>query len=265
MTRPPSVLRPALALMNARLVLQQIGLALLVVALSAVWLRVPDASVADVTGSALLALIVLATAGTGQAAIVLRLSGYVPAPARLLRGALLLLAGAALWFAWATLINHLHSADSLRAGYLNSRFLHSLRNFLSFDNILLWLGWMWVALAWIGGGAIALVAFTATASRRPLEASSRALRCPTYWIAVLFGATAATAISGSLMRWTPGHGLRVEALSLLLRLTLALLVDGTVVCLLMAILAVSVRRTDAIYFTPEGTPEESHPRTVDHP
>ena len=58
--RSPSVLRPALTLFSIRLVLEQIGLALLVFLLYVVWLRMPDASVLDVIGSAVLALVVLA-------------------------------------------------------------------------------------------------------------------------------------------------------------------------------------------------------------
>lgn len=265
MKRSPSVLRSALALVSVRLVLQQIGLALLVFALTAMWLRIPDASVVDVIGSALLALIVLAIGGAAESAIILRLSGHARTPSRLLRGALLLLAGAALWLAWSTLLDHIHGDDYLRAGYLNSRFPHSLRNFFSFQHILLWLGWIWTTLLWIGAGVIGLFVFAATASIRPADAIARALRSFTYWISVVLGATAAILLTSSLIHWTPVHGLRIEALGLAIRLSLALLVDAIAVCLVLAILAVCVRRSDAIYSTPAGTPEESHPRTVENP
>ena len=265
MTRSPSVLRSALDLLSIRLVLKQIGLALLVFALYALWLRVPDASVIDVIASALLALIVLAVAGGGESTLILRLAGTARSPWRLLRGGLFLLAGVALWFAWATLLDHMHGDDYLRAGYLNSRFPHSLRNFFSFAHIVLWLGWMWTALEWIGAGVIAVFVFAATVSSQPLRPMTRALSCLSYWIALVLGITAATVLTGSLIEWTPGHGLRVEMLSLVLRLSLAVLVDAAVVCLLLAILAVCVRRTDSLYSTPAGTPDESQPRTVDRP
>jgi hypothetical protein len=45
--RPPSVLRGALSLLSVRLVLQQIGLALLVFLLYVLWLHVPDACVSQ--------------------------------------------------------------------------------------------------------------------------------------------------------------------------------------------------------------------------
>jgi hypothetical protein len=258
--------------MSVRLVLQQIGLALLVFLLYVLWLRVPDASALDVTGSALLALLAVAVAGVGESALLLRLAGRARTPERLLRGALLLLVGAVLWFGWSALLDHLRgsydSNDVLWAGYLNSRFPHQLRNAFSYAHILLWLRWMWTILGWIGTGVIAIFVFAGTASARPLRAAGCALRSVTYWAALLAGTTAATAITGALVNWTPGHGLRVEMLSLVLRLAAAALVDAAVVCLLLAILAACVRRSDeagAPYSTPAGTPDLSQPRTVDNP
>jgi hypothetical protein len=75
----------------------------------------------------------------------------------------------------------------------------------------------------------------------------------------------ATMLAASLLRWTPGHGLRVELISLLLRLSLAVLADAIVACFLMAILAVCVRESDVLYSTPTGTPDDSQPRTADNP
>jgi hypothetical protein len=265
MTRSPSVLRNALTLLSVRLVLEQIGLALLVFLLYVLWLKVPDASVLDVIGSAVLAIIVLAVAGGGESALVLRLAGRARTPGRLLRGALFLVAGVALWFAWSALLDHLHGDDSLRAGYWNSRFPHQLRNLFSYAHILLWLGWAWTTLAWIGAGVIALFVFAGTASARPVRAIVAAARSVTYWITVVLGTIVATVSIGSLLQWTPGHGLRVELISVAIRLSLAALIDVVLVCFLMAILAARVRQSDALYATPAGTPDESQPRTVDNP
>jgi hypothetical protein len=265
MTRPPSVLRPALKLLGVRLVLQQIGLALLVFLLYALWLRIPDASAIDVIGSVVLALIVLAVAGVGESSIILHLVGVARTHGKLLRGATLLLASVVLWFGWSVLLDHMHGNEYLRAGYLNSRFPHQLRNFFSFEHLMLWLGWMWTAFAWIGAGVIGLLVFIFTASTRPLGSVRRALRCLTYWIALVLGAIDATVIAGSLIEWTPGHGLGIEMLSLVLRLSLAVIINATVVCLLLAILAACVHQVDASYATPGGTPDESQPRTADKP
>lgn len=265
MTHSPSVLRSALSLFGVRLVFEQIGLALLVFLLSVLWLRMPDAGVLDVVGSVLLALIILAVTGAGESVFMLRVAGPARTPARLLRGTLLLLAGVALWLAWNALVEHLHGNDYLRAGYWNSRFPYQLRNFFSFAHILLWLGWFWTTLTWIGAGFIALFVFAGTASARPRGAILRALRCLTYWIAVILGTIVATVLAGSLLRWTPGHGLRVELISLLLRLSVAAIADAIVVCFLMAILATCIRESDALYAKPAGRPDDSQPRTADNP
>ncbi|HEY4381861.1 MAG TPA: hypothetical protein VGN01_16045 [Acidobacteriaceae bacterium] len=265
MTRNAPVLRSALGLLSVRLVLQQLGLALVVFALCTLWLRMPDASAIEVIGSALLALIILAVAGAGESTLILRLADRPRTPVSLLRGTLCLIAGVALWFAWGALLDHLHGDDYLRAGYLNSRFPHSLRYFFTFEHLVLWLGWMWTALEWIGAGVIAIFVFAATSSTRPLQSISRSLRSLAYWIAVVLGVTAATVLAGSLIEWMPGHGLRIEMASLILRLSVAALVDATVVCLLLAILAACIRQTNTSYSTPEGTPVESQPRTVENP
>lgn len=264
MTTPsPSVVRSALALMSVRRVAMQIGLALLVFALALVWLRIPDANAIDVIGSAMLGLVIITLADIGQASILLRFCDRRLTFQRLLRSALLLLIGAALWCGWCALLAHMHGEDFERAGYLNSRFPHGMRHFFTFEHIVLWFGWMWTALEWIGAGVIALFAFTATTSTSPIRAMSRAACSITYWIALLLGTSFATMVTGSLVQWTPGHGLSIEMLSLVLRLCTAVLVDATVATFLLAILAVCVLRSDALYDTPAGTPDESQPRTAE--
>ncbi|WP_263359720.1 hypothetical protein [Acidicapsa ligni] len=260
-----SPLRGALALLNVRFILQQIILALLVFGLSVLWLRIPDASAIDVIGSVLLALIVLAVAGIGESSLILRLSGQHHTLSKLLRGALLLFIGAALWLGWSVLLQHLHGDDYLRAGYLNSRFPHSLRNLFSFEHILLCFGWLWATLRWIMAGIIAVFVFTLTASIRPLRAIVRALSSLSYWSVLILGTASAIVITGLLLEWTPGQGLTIEMLSLVLRLSVAMILDATIACFLLAILAVCERQTDALYLTPAGTPDESHPRTEETP
>jgi hypothetical protein len=251
--------------MSVRLMLEQIGLGLMVFALYTLWLRVPDASVLDVVGSLCLALIVIWVAGAGESALMLRLADRARTRGRLVRGALLISFGVVLWFGWSTLLDHMHGDDALRAGYLNSRFPHQLRHVFSFEHILLWLGWMLTGLEWIGAGVIAIFVFAAVASERPLRAIACAISSVTYWIVLVLGILGATVLTGLLVQWTPGHGLRVEMVSLLGRLGAAVLVDAAVVCLLLAILGACVRRSDALYSTPAGTPDESQPRTVEEP
>ena len=73
MTPPRPSLRGALARFSFRIVLQQLGLALLVFVLAVLWLHVPDASVPDVVGSAVLGCFLLAVAGAGESWLILRL------------------------------------------------------------------------------------------------------------------------------------------------------------------------------------------------
>jgi hypothetical protein len=265
MTRSPSVLRGTLTLLSLRLVLEQIGLALLTFLLYAVWLKVPDASAFEVAGSVLLALIAIAIAGSGESSLFLRLVGHERTRVRLLRGSLLLLGGFVVWFMWSALLDQLRGDDALRAGYLNSRLPASVRYFFSYEHILLMIGWMWTAVEWIGAGVIAIVVFAGTASVQPLRAMLYASRSISYWIVLIVGSATATGITGALLGWTPGHGLRVEMISLVVRLAVATLVDAVLVCLVLAVLAECVRRVDAIYSTTAGTPDESQPRTVDNP
>lgn len=262
MTAPRlATFRSALALFGVRFVLQQIALALGLFVLGVLWLRIPDANIFDIIGTIILALAIIALAGGGESFLLLRLTGQVPTRTKLLRGTLILIAAVILWFGWSAAINHLQAGNALRAGYENSRFSHSLRNVFSYRHIYLWLGWLDSILEWVGTGIIVLFAFCGLAATQPLSASLRALRCSTYWIALLVGVFLATAITSSLVNWTPGHGVRIELLSLILRLSLAVLVVAAIVSLLLAILAVCIRQTAAT----AGTPEASQPLTTGKP
>ncbi len=64
--RSTPVWREALTLLNIRFVLAQLGVAVGVLGSFLVWVRLPDASVPEVAGSFLLALLVVAAAGIGE-------------------------------------------------------------------------------------------------------------------------------------------------------------------------------------------------------
>jgi hypothetical protein len=257
--------KDALALLSVRLVAWQLGLVAGVFALFAAWLRMPDASVLEVVGSGLLALLIVALASLGEGRLILHLAGRASTPARLIRGALSVIAGTILWFAWSALTTHFSVSDELRAGYLNSRAPHQLRHLLTFQHILLWLGWIWNTFQWIGAGFIAAFVFTVTASAKPLRASTLALRSLSFWVVLVAGTLVASLFTSTFMHWLPMHGLWLEMFSLGVRLSFAVVFDGTVACLFLAILAVFVRRSDAAYTAPSGTPEESQPRTAEAP
>jgi hypothetical protein len=173
--------------------------------------------------------------------------------------------GGALWFVWSVWLAHVSSNDPMRAGYLNSRVPHQFRNLLAFEHILLWLGWMWSTIKWLGGGLLATLIFPLMAGGRPLRAGFITVRSPSFWFTLLVGTTVATLFTGTLMVWMPLYGLWAEMFSLGLRLTIAALSDGIVACILLATLAVCVRRADAAYATSTGGPDDSQPRTVETP
>jgi hypothetical protein len=263
--KSPPVWKDALALLSVRLVAAQLGLVALVFGLFLLWLRMPDASVMEVVGSGLLGLLIAAVACLGESRLILHLAGRYSTPARLLRGALSVIAGIVLWLLLSALIAHLGDRDALRAGYFNSKAPHQLRHLLTFEHILLWLGWIWTTIKWIGAGFIAAFVFTVTASAKPLRAATLVLRSFSFWPVLVIGTIIASLVTRTLMRWLPMHGLWPEMFSLGVRLSIAVLFDGIVACWFLATLAVLMRRADAAYSTPAGTPDDSQPRTVEAP
>jgi len=265
----PSVLRSALGLLSIRLVLLQIAVALAIAILFALWLHVPDASGFEVAASVILALVVIAVGGAGESALMLRLAGRERTIGRLLRGTLLLAVAVALWLVWRWITGSEQAKDPLRAGYFNSQLPHALRYYFTYGRISMWLDWTWTVLEWLGAGVLAMVIFAGTASTRPLRAFVRAARSGTWWLVVVIGAILATTLTSKIMGWTPGHGLRREMLSLILRMSFVVLLDTVLVCLVLSVIAILVRRADAlglaIQSTPAGTPDDSQSRTVENP
>lgn len=261
----PPVWKDALALLSVRLVLAQLGLVAGVFLFFLLWLRLPDASILEVAGSGLLALLIVAAVGVGESRLILGLAGGPRTRGRFVRGTLLLLAGVALWLAWSAWLAHVSSNDPLRAGYLNSKAPHQLRHLLTFEHILLWLGWMWSTIKWLGGGLLASIIVPLIAGRRPLQAALIAVRSVSFWLTLFVGTIVATLITGALMAWMPLHGLWPEMFSLGLRLGVATVFDGIIACWLLATLAACVRRADAGYATPAGGPDDSQPRIAETP
>ena len=261
----PSIWGTAKTLWSVRLVLKHAGLALAVFLLSLVWIRLPDASVMDVIGTALLAVLIVLIAGAGESGMILRLCGKARDPRRLLVGTAVLLVGIAMWLGWSAWIDHLTGGNDQLGGYLNSRLPHGMRNFFSYPHIVTCLSWVETAAVWIGAGALGLAVVAVTASARPLRAMAVGFRSMSYWVVVIVGATGAAILTTSLLRWVPGRTLRVEMMSLIARLAVVILVDVSVAALVLAISAACVRRSDAAYETPVGTPDASQERTAEIP
>ena len=259
-----SLLREAIRLLRPRHVVAQICVAILVFLLSVLWLRLSDASALWLACTIVLGLVILFTAGAGEAALLLALAGERSSPTKLLRGCLIVLALIALWSGWTILLAH-HGDDSLRASYINSKLPHSLRYGLSYEHLLLLQRWFWDAVAWIGTGLLAALLLPLIPGRSPLRTSARALRSLAFWGTLIVGTLAASMLTGALLQWTPGQGLSVELFSLALRIGLTVLIDAFAACLFLAMIAACVRRADAQMVMPAGTPDDSQPRTVPIP
>lgn len=261
MTHRFSPLRNAFALLPPRWIAAQIALALLVCVLCVAWLRVPDSSPAYLAATVLLGMIILALAGGGEAALLLWLSRRPLLRSRLIVGTLAVLLGVALWFGWSTLLDHFVENDPLWGGYLNSRFPPTWRNLFSYPHLLTGMYWCWTLLQWFGEGLLFALVGGLVVSSHPLRATKDTVRSVVYWITLIAGLYLLDTCTGWLANWTPGHGIVVEMLSLLLRMVALVSVDGVIASFILAVLAACLTR----YETPAGTPEESQPLTAEAP
>jgi hypothetical protein len=258
-----SLARRAFSLVRAPLLLRQLCLAAIVFVLSLLWLKIPDATILNLVSTALLGAAILATAGVGEAWIMLTLAQRPTTRKSLAKGAVIVLVTSVLCIGWSMLPGHLQDGDQIRAGYLNSRLPHSLRTLFSYEHILIAFHWMEHVLEWLGIGAIVTFAFALLAAPQPLRSTRQTLRSLTFWVLFLAASLGFLLITASLTEWTPGHGLRVELLSVALRLTTAILIDTCIVCYVLALLTVAVQKST--YATPAGAPVASQPRTDDMP
>jgi hypothetical protein len=258
------ILRSALAHLTVRFVVLQLGLILIVSLLFAAWLRIPDSGIIVVIGTVLLASLILVLAFGGEASLLRRLAGS--ARGGLISGAVALLVAVALWLGWSTWLDHLSANDLTRAaGYANSRFPHSLRNLFSFENLLRWLGWLWLALKWLGAGLLLAIAVPFAQASRPVLAGLRVVISFSYSMTLALTAIIVTSITQGMVEWTPGHGLRVEAISLVLRLGSVAIVDAALICFVLTVITAIVVRFEGRHAISGGTPEVNQPRSVDIP
>ncbi|WP_263410080.1 hypothetical protein [Terriglobus tenax] len=251
-----SLLRGALRRFSLKLLLLQIGLALVVFLMALLWLRLPDASVLWVIVSFVFGLLIAAVAGAGQSWIALWVARQTCKRKRLLAGSIAIVAAVAVWLLATHWIEPLHSNDFQRASYLNSQTPRSLRYFFTFDRIYKMLDWLWSTLSWIIVSVLTVFSFAVILGR--VRGALRSLFSLTWWVVFLALTWLASAVTGWILGWVPGRGLKVEALSLVARLLFVVLFDGLVASFLLALLA----ETQA---TPGGMPETSQPRTEANP
>lgn len=242
--------------------LQQVALAAVLSFLLFAWLHVPDANAFEVLLSLLLAVLVVAVAGAGESALALRLTGRGVTTRRLAVGTSAVFVAALLWYGVSLGIDKLSLNDGMRAGYLNSRFPASMRNTFTYERIGYGFSLFWSALRWLAAGLLAAAAFATTTFDAPVRGLFTILRSGRYWLSLLFLFLAGPCITGWLMHWTPGHGLRVETLSLMLRVLVAIGLNAAAVALLLQAMAAALLR---LHSSGTDAPLMSQPRTAANP
>lgn len=242
--------------------LLQIAIAAVVALLVMGWLHIPDANLAEVSASIFVALIIAAVVGVSEAAVASRLTSGTVTRRRLLIGAVAILIAITLLYAFSLIIEHFSANDGLYAGYLNSRFPSSLRSVFSFEHLLVWLGWIWIALRWIVAGLLTPAAFACAACDAPAASTLAIYRSVKYWLALLLLTITGWVIADALLNWTPGHGLYVELPSLILRLLLVTTLNAAAFAWLLQTMASVILSR---YPAGTGDPAISHPRTADIP
>ncbi|MEK6398601.1 MAG: hypothetical protein V4734_10995, partial [Terriglobus sp.] len=242
--------------------LQQIALAAVVFVLVVLWLQIPDANAFEVFASVVLALLIALLTGAGECAIALGLIGRRFTARSMCVGTCVVLVAAFFWWLLSAVIDHVSANDALRAGYWNSRFPASLRNVFTFEHLVVWLGWGWSLLRYVIAGLVAAAAFAVIASGSPVRATLAIWGSIRYWVFLLLFVVVGAIVTDTLIGWTPGHGIRVELLSLAARLLLVILLNAATVALLMQSMAHAVLRTQAVGGV---DPVTSHPRTEDMP
>jgi len=254
---------PAFSLRNTIvLALQQIALAALLSLLLAGWLHIPDANAFEIASSVVLALLIVILAGAGESLIAFRLVKQSATTRRLLLGTGIFFAAALLWYAISHGIDRLSIKEGDWAGYLNSRFPASLRNLFSFEHLYLLLSWIINALRWLAGGLLSAAAFASLVCAKPLRKLLSIFRSLHYWLSLLLLAIVGSVVTDRLLSWTPGHGLRIEMLSLILRITTVIVLNAISIALLLQALAAAIL---PLHSAGTDAPETIQPRTAEDP
>jgi hypothetical protein len=216
---------------------------LVLVVLGALWLQIPDSHVWEFAFSILFACGLLALFFWCCSWVFKRMLE----PAEKGRWWLQWILLAAVIVAWLLLmmpIDRLLEHRALYAGYWTSRLPHWLRGLRTYEHLAVLQNWMYFSLRLIVTGLLLPVAVVAGASRVSGSAG-RVFGLWSqwwYWVAALVCGWAAFAVSGKLMNWTPGRSLTSEILSLLVRLGFVFTLDVLLVCFVLAVIVVGLRR-----------------------
>lgn len=242
--------------------LQQVALAASLFLLIVGWLHIPDANAFEVLISVVLVLLIAVVAGGGESAIMLRATGRPVTLRSLVPGTIAVILATVLWYATSLGVDHLGEKTGLWAGYLNSRAPASLRNLFSFEHLYQWFSWLRSGVCWVAAGLLAAAAFSAATSSSPVTGFRAILRSGSYGLSLLIFVMAESALPGLLMGWTPGHGLRLEALSLVARMLLVIVLNAGAIAFLLLTMARGVLSVQSVGI---AEPVTSQLRTAEIP
>jgi len=238
-----SAWREAFRMMRMQLVFEiWIGTLVLVV-LGVLWLQIPDSHVWEFVFSILFACGFVALSFWCCSWVFKRMLKPIEEERWWLQWILLATVVVAGWLLQMP-IDRLVEHRELYAGYWTSRLPHWLRWLRTYEHLVILQEWVYFSLRLIVVGLLLPVAVVAGASR--IRGNARRIfglwTKWWYWVAALVCGWIAFALSGKLMNWTPGHSLMSEILSLLVRLGVVFTLDVLLVCFVLAVIVVGLRR-----------------------
>lgn len=207
--------------------------------LAAAWLQIPDShawqfALSVASGLALVIGFLWLHARTFQ---ILRRHSAAP---HLLRRLALLLAVIVVGYFLLRSVGAIVDRGGLLAGYWNSRLSPGMRTFFTYHRIVGLIDFGCRLLEWLLVSLLLPLAFEAGASgfgSASWRRIGRVYRKIVYWVVTVATGFVAAYIVRELVAWTPGTGLRQEAISAVLRIGLAYTVCILLWCLVLGLIA----------------------------
>jgi hypothetical protein len=244
MTALSNNLKAALNKLKGIVGLQWAG-SLFLLLFAALWLQIPDSHVWEFALSILLGLLIVLAVVWLCARTVRSLRGdNAPFAYRIV----ILLIFAAVWMLLLYPIGWGRAKEELYAGFVNSKLSPSLRYFFTYNRLLALQEYFYDLLQSIAAGLLIPLIIEATAfgiNRDMFRRAGHAWRSGLYWLVVILSGFAGAALTRALLGWTPGRGLSLEMISLLVRVGFAYTVDIFLWCFVLSLAAVCLERGKA--------------------
>ena len=219
------------------LLLQLGGGALVLAALSAAWLQIPDSHVWQFVFSMVSAVVLVCAFLWLAARTLAQLRGVALRWPRMFW--LLLFVAAGLVLVHAVGVGRDH--EDIYAGYWVSKMSSGRRFLLTYERLCRWQGWFYDLVEWVAFALLVPLAMEVVASglgREALRVAARVYRRWLFWVVTIGCGLAVFRLTEALAGWTPGRGLAVEFVSMGLRLGVGYVVDVVLVGFCLALTGV---------------------------